>query len=41
MKKWTLRISGTLLLLFLFLFWFAFFSPRPPLTTDPATLEGG
>ncbi|WP_164117349.1 hypothetical protein [Sphingorhabdus sp. Alg239-R122] len=40
MKKWTLRISGALLLLFLFLFWLAFFSPRPPLTTDPETLAG-
>lgn len=40
MKKWTLRISGTLLLLFLFLFWLAFFSPRPPLTIDPETLAG-
>ena len=40
MKKWTLRISGMLLLLFLFLFWLALFSPRPPLTSDPATLAG-
>ncbi len=40
MKKWTLRVSGTLLLLFLFLFWLAFFSPRPPLTIDPETLAG-
>jgi len=40
MKKWTLRISGTLLVLFLFLFWLAFFSPRPPLTIDPETLAG-
>jgi len=40
MKKWTLRISGTLLVLFLFLFWLAFFSPRPPLTIGPATLAG-
>ena len=28
------------LFLFLFLFWLAYFSPRPPLTTDPATLAG-
>lgn len=26
--------------LFLFLFWLAYLSPRPPLTTDPATLAG-
>lgn len=40
MKKWTLRISGTLFLLFLFLFWLAYFSARPPLTIDPETLAG-
>ena len=31
---------GVLLLVFAGLFWLAFFSARPPLTTDPATLAG-
>ena len=28
------------LCLFLFVFWLGYFSARPPLTTDPATLAG-
>ena len=40
MKKWLLRIFVTLIVLFLAAFWQAFFSSRPPLTTDPATLAG-
>ena len=43
MRK-VLRISGIVLLLvaalIAFLFWLAFFSQRPPLTTDPETLAG-
>jgi len=34
--KWTGRIVGLFALFFIVLFWFLFFSPRPPLTTDPA-----
>jgi hypothetical protein len=34
------RLSALLLLLVAVVFWFAFFSERPPLTTDPATLAG-
>ena len=37
------RLALLLLLptgLFLFLFWLGYFSPRPPLTIDPATLAG-
>lgn len=40
MKKWLLRILLTLIALFLAAFWQLFFSSRPPLTTDPATLAG-
>ena len=40
MIKWLVRIIGLLLTLVIFLFVFVFFSPRPPLTTDPATLAG-
>jgi len=38
--KWLLRIVAVLLLLFLAAFWKLYFSARPPLTTDPATLSG-
>ena len=34
------RVLAVLLLLVAGLFWLAFFSPRPPLMTDPATLAG-
>lgn len=40
MKKWSFRIVSTLFVLFLFAFWQLYFSSRPPLTTDPATLAG-
>jgi hypothetical protein len=40
MKKWLVRIIATLALLFLVAFWQIFFSARPPLTIDPATLAG-
>lgn len=40
MKKWVLRMTATLTVLFTFGFWLAFFSERPPLMTDPATLAG-
>lgn len=40
MIKWLVRIAGLLAMLVVVLFVFAFFSPRPPLTTDPATLAG-
>ena len=40
MKKWFVRILATIALLFLAAFWQLFFSARPPLTTDPATLAG-
>lgn len=39
-KKVLLAVFLTPLLLGVFLFWLAFFSSRPPLTTDPATLAG-
>jgi hypothetical protein len=39
-KKWLLRVAITLITLFVAIFWQAFFSSRPPLTTDPATLAG-
>lgn len=38
--KFLAKLSGLLLLLGLALFIFAFFSPRPPLSIDPATLAG-
>ncbi len=40
MKTWLVRITTTLLVLFLVAFWQMFFSARPPLMTDPATLAG-
>jgi hypothetical protein len=40
MRKWLVRILLAALLLFLAAFWQLFFSARPPLTTDPATLAG-
>lgn len=40
MKKWLLRFCLTLMALFMAAFWQLFFSSRPPLTTDPATLAG-
>ena len=40
MIRWLLRIVGLLVTLVVVVFVFAFFSPRPPLTTDPATLAG-
>ncbi len=39
-KKWLIRIPLMLLVGIGFLFWLMFFSQRPPLTTDPATLAG-
>lgn len=38
--KWLKRIALVLFLLIAVAFWALFFSPRPPLTTDPATLAG-
>ncbi len=38
--KWLLRILLSVVILFLAAFWQLFFSARPPLTTDPATLAG-
>jgi hypothetical protein len=40
MKKWLFRFVVTLVVLFLAAFWQLYFSARPPLTTDPATLAG-
>jgi len=40
MKKWLIRIPLILLVVIGFLFWLMFFSERPSLTTDPATLAG-
>jgi hypothetical protein len=40
MKKCLLGIVIVLPVLFLALFWLVFFSSRPPITTDPATLAG-
>jgi hypothetical protein len=40
MMKIVGRVMAVLLLLVAGLFWLAFFSPRPPLMTDPATLAG-
>jgi len=40
MKKILLALVLVPVGLCLFFFWLAFFSPRPPLTTDPATLAG-
>jgi hypothetical protein len=38
--KWLLRIFALVLLLLAVAFWFAFLSPRPPLTIEPAVLAG-
>ena len=40
MIKWLLRLVAVLVLFFIVGFWQLFFSSRPPLTTDPATLAG-
>ena len=40
LKKWLSRIVATVTLLFVAAFWQLFFSSRPPLTIDPATLAG-
>lgn len=40
LKKRFLRVVVTIALLFAGAFWLVFLSPRPPLTTDPATLAG-
>jgi len=38
--KWLVRGLAAFVVLFLAAFWQLFFSARPPLTTDPATLAG-
>jgi hypothetical protein len=40
MKKWSIRIVMTLFTLVVLALWQMFFSSRPPLTIDPATLAG-
>ena len=40
MKKWLIGIPSSLLVFVLLAFWQMFFSERPPLMTDPATLAG-
>lgn len=40
MKKFLARTAMAFVVVLLVTFWFVFFSPRPPLTTDPATLAG-
>ncbi len=40
MIKWFVRVVATVVVLFLAAFWQLFFSARPPLTIDPATLVG-
>ena len=40
MKKWFGRSLVALIILFVLVFWLLFFSARPPLTIDPATLAG-
>lgn len=40
MRKFFLGASFTVLIFLTLGFWLAFFSPRPPLTIDPATLAG-
>lgn len=40
MTKWLIRIIAAFALLFCAAFWQMYFSARPPLTTDPATLAG-
>lgn len=38
--KWLFGIAGAIVVVFALAFWLLFFSARPPLTTDPATLAG-
>lgn len=40
MKRILLAVLGVAATLGVFVFWLAFFSSRPPLTTDPSTLAG-
>ncbi|NIP14217.1 MAG: hypothetical protein GWM88_05580 [Pseudomonadales bacterium] len=40
MRKLLVRTAIVLSVIVLTAFWLAFFSPRPPVTTDPATLAG-
>jgi len=40
MKKWFVRIVVAVVILFVAAFWQLYFSARPPLTIDPATLAG-
>jgi hypothetical protein len=40
LKRWLSRIAATVALIFVAAFWQLFFSSRPPLTIDPATLAG-
>ncbi len=40
MKKWMIRLITAIALLATGIFWQLYFSERPPLTTDPATLAG-
>ena len=40
MKKWLIRIPIAVVVVFVAAFWMVFFSSRPPLTIDPATLAG-
>jgi hypothetical protein len=40
MKKWIERVVASSIALGAWVFWLLFFSPRPPLTTDPLTLAG-
>ena len=40
MKKFVVRTVVVLVVFVLFAFWMLYFSSRPPLTTDPATLAG-
>ena len=40
MKKWMIRLITAIGLLATAIFWQVYFSERPPLTTDPATLAG-
>lgn len=40
LRKWLIRVPIALLVVMGGAFWLIFFSPRPPLTIDPATLAG-
>ena len=40
MRKWLIRIPMVMVVVFAGAFWMMFFSSRPPLTIDPATLAG-